>query len=204
MRHFILHTAAPALALLLVQARLDAQSAEPLDIAAATAALSQEAKKPRFTPKSPIQSRTYQLTAKGAGVEIIEYAPVKPGDPPIREERPYIAVPILFVVGQDQLLDATSAENVRKTAAILKELMAADPKVRFTIQGHTSAEGDTSRNQKLSEQRADRIFALLVQGQGVEGARLSQTGFGPTYATAPATAPETHLQQDRRVLVVRQ
>lgn len=193
-----------SLAAVLVHARLEAQAAEPLDVTAAKAALSQEAKKPRFTPKSPIQSRTYQLTAKGAGVEIIEYAPVNPGDTPLREERPYIAVPILFVVGQDQLLDATSAENVRKTGAILKELMAADPKAKFTIQGHTSAEGDASMNQKLSEQRASRIFSLLVQGQGVEGTRLSQTGFGPTYATSPATAPETQLQQDRRVLVVRQ
>jgi outer membrane protein OmpA-like peptidoglycan-associated protein len=191
-------------ALLLSCSSLRAQTAEPLDIAAAKAALSQQAKKPRFTPKSPIQSRTYKLTAKGAGVEVIEYAPANPGDAPVREERPYVAVPILFVVGKDQLLDSVSAANVQKTAGILRELLAADPKARFTIQGHTSAEGDLQANQQLSEDRARKIYSLLVEGQGLDATRLSQTGFGPAYAVAPPTAPESERQHDRRVLVVRQ
>ncbi|HSI64716.1 MAG TPA: hypothetical protein VLE43_16425, partial [Candidatus Saccharimonadia bacterium] len=70
----ILRTVTPALVIfLLAFSRLQAQTAEPLDTAAAKAALSQEAKKPRFTPKSAVMSRTSKLTGKGAGVEIIEY-----------------------------------------------------------------------------------------------------------------------------------
>jgi outer membrane protein OmpA-like peptidoglycan-associated protein len=193
-----------AAAILLGDIRLHAQTAEPLDAAAAKAALSQPPKKSRFTPKAAIKSRTYTRNAKGAGVEIIEYEPAKPGDPPVREERPYIAVPILFVRAKDELLDAGSVTNVQKTAAILRELMAEDPKAKFTIQGHTSAEGDAAWNQILSQDRAQKIYSLLVEGQGVDGTRLAKVGFGPTYASAPAEAPEDLRQQDRRVLVVRQ
>ena len=192
------------LSFLLGPVSLHAQNAEPMDAAAARAALSQPSKKSRFTPKAAIKSRTYTRNAKGAGVEIIEYEPAAPGAEPVREERPYIAVPILFVRAKDDLLDAVSAANVQKTAAILRELMAADPKAKFTIQGHTSAEGDAAWNQTLSDQRAGKIYSLLVEGQGVDGSRLAKVGFGPTYATAPAEAPEDLRQQDRRVLVVRQ
>lgn len=183
---------------------LIAQTAEPLDTDAARAALSQPAKKSRFTPKSAIKSRTYKLTGKGAGVEIIEYEPTQAGAPPIVEERPYIAVPILFVVSKDQLLDSVSAANVVKTAGILRELMASDPKAKFTIQGHTSAEGDPLGNQRLSEARARAIYAQLIALQGVDPNRLAQVGFGPAHATAPPTAPDSQRQQDRRVLVVKQ
>ena len=193
-----------AAALTLGGTALHAQNAEPLDAAAARAALSQQPKKSRFTPKAAIKSRIYTRNAKGAGVEIIEYEPVKPGDAPVREERPYIAVPILFVRAKDDLLDAVSVANVQRTAAILRELMAADPKAKFTIQGHTSAEGDAGWNQILSQDRAQKIYSLLVEGQGVDGSRLAKVGFGPTYASVPADASEDQRQQDRRVLVVRQ
>jgi outer membrane protein OmpA-like peptidoglycan-associated protein len=175
-----------------------AQTAAPLDAAAAKAALSQQAVKPRFVPKSPIKSRSYVRTPKGADVEVIEYADGQ------KEEHPYVAVPILFVRGKDDLLDTISVSNVRKTGDILRDIMASDPKARFTIQGHTSAEGDHALNQTLSEQRAKKILSLLVEGQGLDGTRLSQAGFGPTHATAGATAPEDQRQKDRRVLVVRQ
>lgn len=194
----LIHCFCVATVLTLANAALHAQTAEPLDPAAAKAALSQTAKKPRFTPKAAIKSRTYTRTAKGAGVEIVEYENGQ------REENPYVAVPILFVRSKDELLDAVSSANVQKTAAILRELMAADPKARFTIQGHTSAEGLQASNQLLSEQRARKIFSLLVEGQGVDGSRLGQVGFGPSYATAAPDAPEPERQMDRRVLVVRQ
>lgn len=174
-----------------------AQSAGALDTSVMKEQLSQQAKKPRFTPKSAIKSRSYTRNSKGAGVEIVEYATGE------REERPYVAIPILFVVGTDELLDTVSKENVEKTAAVLRELLAEDPKAKFTIQGHSSAEGDGLKNQQLSEERAKKIHALLTQSMSVDGARLGQVAFGSAHATAPATAPEQQLQQDRRVLVVR-
>jgi outer membrane protein OmpA-like peptidoglycan-associated protein len=175
-----------------------AQTAAPLDAAAAKAALSQQAVKPRFVPKSPIKSRTYTRTAKGADVEIVEYADGQ------KEEHPYVAVPILFVRGKDELFDPVSATNVRKTAEILRDIMATDPKARFTIQGHSSAEGDFTLNQDLSDKRAKKIRSLLVEGQGLDGTRLAQVGFGPAHALAAATASEDERQKDRRVLIVRQ
>lgn len=185
-------------AFLLSHAPLSAQTAEPLDAAAAKAALSQKSVKPRFIPKSPILSRTYTLTAKGAGVEIVQYANGQ------KEENPYVAIPILFVRGQDALLDTTSSANVRATAKVLLDIMNAEPGARFVIQGHTSAEGDAKLNEVLSAQRAQKIYNLLVGEQGVDATRLGQVGFGPRFAATPADGAESARQLDRRVLVVRQ
>ena len=181
-----------------------AQSAAPMDAAAAKAALNQPVKKSRFTPKSAVKSRTYTLNAKGAAVEILEYELAAPGAEPIREERPYVAIPILFVVGKDELLDEVSRENVRKTATILREIISADSTAKFTIQGHTSAEGSAEENLALSDKRAKKVFALLTATYQVLGAQLNPVGFGEAHAVAPETAPAVELQQDRRVLIVRQ
>lgn len=175
-----------------------AQSLEKLDASVMKEQLSLQTKKPRFTPKSAVKTRTYTRNGKGAGVEIVEYATGE------REERPYVAIPILFVVGTDELLDATSNENVDKTASVLRELLAGDPKAKFLIQGHSSAEGDLQKNQTLSESRAKKIHTLLVQQLAVDGNRLGQVAFGSTHASAPANSPDSELQKDRRVLVVRQ
>ncbi len=187
-----------AVSIFATSAQMQAQTAQPLDTEAAKATLLEPAKKPRFTPKSSIKSRTYTRQSKGAGIEIIEYEGGQ------KEERPYIAVPILFIVGKAELLDSVSAENVKQTAIVLRDIFTADPKAAFTIQGHTSAEGDSALNRKLSEERAHKIFSLLVNTEGLDGSRLRQNGFGSAFATAPVTAPEVELQQDRRVLIVRQ
>lgn len=186
-----------ATAFLAVSGPCLAQKAVPLDTAAAAAQLSQAAKKPRFTPKSPIRSRTYNVNAKGAGVEIIEFEDGQ------KEERPYVAVPILFVVGKDELLDSVSSDNVTKTASVLREIIRADPKARFTVQGHTSAEGDEAANQALSEKRAAKIVTLLTAVNEVPASQLSQSAFGEMHAAAKETAPEADRQRDRRVLIVR-
>lgn len=175
-----------------------AQEAPKLDNAATEAVLSVKPK--RFTYKgvvSPVKTRSYTRNAKGLDVEILEREDGR------KEERPYVAVPILFVKGQVELLDATSQANVTELASILRRITTAEPNARFTIQGHTSAEGDRAENQRLSENRAARVHQMLVIA-GVSEKSLARIGFGPAWATVPATAPEPQLQQDRRVLVVRE
>lgn len=119
-----------------------------------------------------------------------------------KEEHPYVALPLLFRVNTDELLDGTSKDNVAKVAQVLKDLAAKN--ATFAIEGHASAEGDGPRNLALSKLRAAKIQALL-RDQGVPTAVLvRQEGFGSTHAQNAATAPEAKLQEDRRVLVVKE
>ena len=182
------------LGLTFVPAILQAQTAAPLDAAAAKATLSTRIRNP-VKSAAPVVKRSYGRNAsKGLDVEILERS-----DGTI-EEHPYVAVPILFVRSSDQLLDQVSRANVQQTAALLRDLIAAGGS--FTIQGHTSAEGDRSTNQRLSADRAAKIHAMLLAA-GLASKQLTQAAFGPDCAAFPATAPEHQLQQDRRVLIVR-
>jgi outer membrane protein OmpA-like peptidoglycan-associated protein len=175
---------------------LRAQTAAPLDAAAAKATLSEQAEKPKFRPKAAVQGRSYTRNAKGVDVEIVEYASGQ------KEEHPYVPVPLLFKVDSDELLDDGSRRNLRELAAILHDLSATG--ARFVIQGHTSAEGNADHNRTLSDKRAQRIRALLVEGLGVPADAVKETvGFGSEFARVPANAPESSRQQDRRVLVIR-
>jgi outer membrane protein OmpA-like peptidoglycan-associated protein len=117
------------------------------------------------------------------------------------EVRPFVALPILFVVNSDELLDEISRRNVEAMAGVLKDLSSHGP-AHFAVQGHTSAEGARDSNQILSERRAARIEALLA-AKGVEAKTLSAVGLGEDASRFPEDAPEPQRQEDRRVLIVR-
>jgi outer membrane protein OmpA-like peptidoglycan-associated protein len=121
-----------------------------------------------------------------------------------KEEHPYVAVPLLFRVNSDDLLDGTSRENVSKVAQLLKDLGATG--ASFAIEGHASAEGDTQRNTDLSKLRAAKIQSLLREQGAPPGELARVEGFGSEHAQFkdPRTASESQLQQDRRVLVVKE
>lgn len=58
-------------------------------------------------------------------------------------------------------------------AAILKEY----PTAKFSLEGHTDADGKDAMNQKLSEDRAAAVKNFLVEN-GIDASRLSSKGFG--------------------------
>ncbi len=180
------------------------QEAQRLDADAARTALSVRPPRNPVKSSAPIVKRTFERRAgKGLGVETgapqdVEVIHRSDGS---TEEHPFVSLPILFTVNKDTLLDSTSRMNADQMAAILGDL-AKQENARFTIQGHTSAEGDTMANQRLSEQRAIRIHTLLV-GKGVPAAALTPLGLGESCAISGETAPESQLQLDRRVLIVR-
>lgn len=178
-------------------AALAQERAATLDTRAAKAALTKEVEKtqPKFFTKGiggdAVTKRFYTKDAlvvtRASGA---------------KEEHPYVAVPLLFRVNSDDLLDATSRENVTKLAQLLKEFGAQNS--TFAIEGHASAEGDSQRNLDLSKLRAAKIQSLLRE-QGVPSAVLvRQEGFGSSHAQNPANSPEARLQEDRRVLVVKE
>jgi len=191
--------------------------APALDTASAMATLSVRQRNP-VKSSSPVVKRTYERRPdKGLEVETGAAAAPSPTAAPTealvdvevlhrqdgtQEERRYVALPILFVVGSDQLLDDSSRRNVEEMAAILTELRSKDAKAAFEIQGHTSAEGGVADNQVLSERRAARIRSLLL-AKGVDAPALATIGLGEDIARFPENAPESQRQQDRRVLIVR-
>lgn len=60
----------------------------------------------------------------------------------------------------------------------LAKLMKQYPEMKLRIEGHTSAEGDASFNQKLSEARAQAAVTFLVEHEGIDASRLEAEGFG--------------------------
>jgi len=60
----------------------------------------------------------------------------------------------------------------------LAKLMTRHPEIKLSIEGHTSAEGSDSFNQKLSEDRAQAAVKFLVEQEGIDSSRLKAVGFG--------------------------
>jgi outer membrane protein OmpA-like peptidoglycan-associated protein len=73
------------------------------------------------------------------------------------------------------------------------------PTVDAMIEGHTDNVGDDKSNLDLSQKRADAVKAYII-GKGVEGFRITATGYGETQPIASNDTPEGR-QQNRRVEV---
>lgn len=60
----------------------------------------------------------------------------------------------------------------------LAKVLAQNPDLKLRVEGHTSAEGDATVNQKLSEARAQAAVTFLVDHEGIDASRLEAVGFG--------------------------
>lgn len=169
-------------------------AAAKLDLDSAREALAIKPARNPVKSISPVVRRSYERRA-GKGIELVyrEDGGV--------EERPYVMLPILFVVNSAELLDGVSRENAVRMAELVSELVSGQ-NARFVIQGHTSAEGGREANQALSALRAERIRGILTE-RGVPESAVGVLGLGASCARFPADAPEKELQTDRRVLIVR-
>jgi outer membrane protein OmpA-like peptidoglycan-associated protein len=81
---------------------------------------------------------------------------------------------ILFDTGSD-VIKPESGPTLRSILQLLQE----DPKLRFSIEGHTDNQGGAKVNGPLSERRAAAVKAWLVK-QGIDAGRLSTKGLGDT------------------------
>ncbi len=57
------------------------------------------------------------------------------------------------------------------------ELMQKQPDLKFSVEGHTDSDGDETKNQTLSEQRAKAVLDQLIS-MGISADRLTSNGFG--------------------------
>lgn len=103
---------------------------------------------------------------------------------------PAVLPTVLFKVATAELLPA-ARPALDQLAAELK----SRPGLRLRIAGHTDKVGESTKNQLLSEQRADAVKAYLVQA-GVAAERLSTVGYGDTQPLYPS--PDA---RNRRVAV---
>lgn len=101
---------------------------------------------------------------------------------------------LLFDTGASQLQPG-AYDRMRTLATTLKNY----PQSQVIIKGHTDSTGDNARNQRLSEDRADRVRTFLIS-EGVQSSRISAIGFGETMPVA-SNSTEAGRAQNRRVEV---
>ena len=110
----------------------------------------------------------------------------------IRKRIDVAAKNILFVTGSAKL-QSKSFKGLNDVASI----MAANPEMKLTIEGHTDNVGKDEYNQKLSEDRAASVRAYIIS-KGVDASRITSAGFGETRPIATNNTAAGR-QQNRRV-----
>ncbi len=81
------------------------------------------------------------------------------------------------------------------------ELMTKQANLKFSVEGHTDADGDDTKNQTLSEQRAKTVMQQLIS-MGIAANRLSSKGFGESKPLDNNSTPEGKAN-NRRVEFVK-
>jgi OOP family OmpA-OmpF porin len=107
---------------------------------------------------------------------------------------------VRFVVGTTQIAPGQN-EDLKTLIAWVQRLIALAPaagrSVKIEIIGHTDTEGDGSANQRLSEDRASGILAMLA-ARGVGKDLLSARGVASTQPARPETS-DADKEINRRV-----
>jgi outer membrane protein OmpA-like peptidoglycan-associated protein len=88
-----------------------------------------------------------------------------------------------------------------KTLAEIGALLAENPALRLSIEGHTDSDGADDSNLKLSEDRAAAARAYLVETYKVDGGRLETRGFGESTPIDTNDTPEGKANNRRVELV---
>jgi outer membrane protein OmpA-like peptidoglycan-associated protein len=109
----------------------------------------------------------------------------------------------LIMMVPDVLFETSSARltaAAREKLARVSGILAAQPDLHISIEGHTDNRGSAEGNQRLSEQRARSVFSYLAQQQ-IPTAAMDVAAFGET---RPVAINDTTAgrQQNRRVEIV--
>jgi OOP family OmpA-OmpF porin len=100
------------------------------------------------------------------------------GCPEVSEE----AIKRLNDYAKTILFDTAKSSFQKQTYPVLEaitSILKEYPNSKFSIEGHTDADGKDAANQTLSENRAAAVQAYLVE-HGIAASRLSSVGYGET------------------------
>ena len=78
------------------------------------------------------------------------------------------------------LFDSNKYSFQKQTYPILMEIntiLVEYPNSKFSLEGHTDSDGDTAKNQELSENRAFAVKQWLIEN-GIDASRLTSNGYG--------------------------
>jgi len=136
-------------------------------------------------------------------VDRLDKCPTVPGAPPdgcpkkyalvtVRADRIEIRQQIRFAASKSTILHA-SFPLLNQVASALRD----SPQLKIRIEGHTDNSGARSKNQKLSQTRANAVMAYLVD-HGIDESRLTAVGFGSSRPLA-SNSTKAGKAQNRRV-----
>ncbi len=103
---------------------------------------------------------------------------------------------ILFDSGSDRIRGESY-----KTLADIGRLLADDPELRLSIEGHTDNDGAEDYNLDLSRRRAEAVRSYLMETYEVSGDRLESKGWGETKPIDTNATPEGKANNRRVELV---
>lgn len=101
-----------------------------------------------------------------------------------------------------EFASATLANEGVSALARLADTLKACPNISIRVEGHTDNNGDLTRNQRLSESRAQSVVDALSRA-GVQASRLAAIGFGQTKPLV-ANDNERNRARNRRIEFVAQ
>ena len=73
---------------------------------------------------------------------------------------------------------------------------------KIVVEGHTDAVGDESKNQKLSEKRAESVKQYFLANSSITADRIKSVGYGSSHPVAKNTTKEGRAQNRRIDMVI--
>jgi outer membrane protein OmpA-like peptidoglycan-associated protein len=104
---------------------------------------------------------------------------------------------ILFSTGKSALMPG-AYDRLRAVATTLNNY----PESLVIVKGHTDAVGEDALNQRLSEERSDRVRNLLI-AEGVSPSRVTAIGFGESMPVTTNASAEGRAQNRRVEIEIR-
>ncbi len=107
-------------------------------------------------------------------------------------------VGLRFASGSDQL-NAGSDALLQK----LRDAFNVFPRLEVVVEGHTDSSGSASRNQALSQRRAQAVADYCVEQLGLPAFRVKAVGYGDTRPIAPNRTAEGRAKNRRIDLLLK-
>jgi len=105
---------------------------------------------------------------------------------------------VLFDTNKSIVKPAYNAE-IEAVAKLMKDY----PTAKVEVQGHTDSRGNAQANDKLSQDRANAVAAVLTSNYGIAADRVSAKGYGAAQPVADNKTAEGQAK-NRRVVAVAQ